>query len=80
MRGWPGSALQRPGGGTGGPLLWQCAGKEEGESAISSFQRQAVMDYGSSQNSEEVVMGTYQVAVGTSQESREAVGFQLIQP
>jgi len=41
--------------------------KEEGDSAILSSQRQAVMDCGHSPNGEEVVMGTSQVVVGTSQ-------------
>jgi len=52
--------------------------KEEGDSAIPSSQRQAMMDHGHSPNSEEVVMGTSQVVVGTSQKSGEAVGCQPI--
>jgi len=54
--------------------------KEEGDSAIPSSQRQAVIDRGHSPNSEEVVMDTSQVVVGTSQKGREAVGCQLIRP
>ena len=54
--------------------------KEEGDSAIPSSQRQAVMDRGHSPNGEEVVMDTSQVVVGTSQKSGEAVGCQPIQP
>jgi len=38
------------------------------------------MDRGHSPNGEEVVMGTSQVVVGTSQKSREAVGCQPIRP
>jgi len=52
--------------------------KEEGDSAIPSSQRQAVMDRGFSPTSEEVVGDTSQVVVGTSEESVEAVGCQLI--
>jgi len=54
--------------------------KEEGDSAIPSSQRQAVMHRGHSPNGEEVVMDTSQVVVGTSQKSGEAVGCQPIQP
>jgi len=54
--------------------------KEQGDSAILSSQRQAVMDCGPSQNGEEVVMDTSQVVVGTSQESGEAVGCQPPRP
>jgi len=52
--------------------------KEEGDSAIPSSQRQAVMDHGHSPNGEEVVMGTNPVVVGTSQKCRQAVGCQPI--
>jgi len=52
--------------------------KEEGDIAIPCTQRQVVMDRGHSPNGEEVVMGTSQVVVGTSQISGEAVGFQPI--
>jgi len=38
------------------------------------------MGRGHTPNSEEVVMDTSQVVVGTSQKSGEAVGFQAIQP
>jgi len=38
------------------------------------------MDRGHSPNSEDVVMGTSPVVVGTSQKSGEAVGCQPIQP
>jgi len=48
--------------------------KEEGDSAIPSSQRQALMDCGHIPDGEEVVMDTSQVVVGTSQKSREAVG------
>jgi len=41
--------------------------KEEGDSAIPSCQKQAVMDLGHSPNGKEVVMDTSQVVVGTSQ-------------
>jgi len=44
---------------------------EEGDSAILTSQRQAVMDYGHSPNGEEVVMDTSQVVVGTV---RPAIG------
>jgi len=54
--------------------------KEEGDSAILSSQRQAVMDRGHSPNSEEVVMDTRQVVVGTRQRGGEAVGCQPIRP
>jgi len=54
--------------------------KEEGDSAIPSSQRQAVMDGGHSPNGEEVVMDTSQVVVRTSQEGEEAVGCQPILP
>jgi len=39
-----------------------------------------VRDRGRSLNGEEVVMDTSQVVVGTSQESKEAVGGQPIKP
>jgi len=39
-----------------------------------------VRDRGPSPNGEEVVMDTSQVVVGTSQESKEAVGCQTMQP
>jgi len=52
--------------------------KEEGDSAIPSSQKQAVMDRSHSPNGEEVVMDTSQVVVSTSQEGEEAVGCQLI--
>jgi len=52
--------------------------KEEGDSAIPSSQRQAVIDPGHSPNGEEVLVGTSQVVVGTSQKSQEAVGCQPI--
>jgi len=54
--------------------------KEEGDSAIPSSQRQAVMDRGHSPNGEEVVMDTSQVVVGTSQRDGEAVACQRIRP
>jgi len=54
--------------------------KEEGDSAIPSSQRQAVIDCGQSPNGEEVVMGTSPVVVGTSQKGGEAVGCRPIQP
>ena len=54
--------------------------KEEGDSAIPSSQRQAVMDRGHSPHGEEVVMDTRQVVVGTSQKGEEAVGCQPIRP
>ena len=54
--------------------------KEEGDSAISSSQRQAAMDGGQIPEGEEVVIDTRQVVVGTSQESVEAVGCQPIRP
>jgi len=54
--------------------------KQGGDSAIPSSQRQAVMDCGHSPNGEEVVMGTSQVVVGTSQKRREAVRCQPIRP
>jgi len=38
------------------------------------------MDRGLSPNSEEVVMDTSQVVVGTSQKGKEAVGCQPIRP
>jgi len=38
------------------------------------------MDRGLSQNSEEAVMDTSQVVVGTSQKGEEAVGCQPIRP
>jgi len=54
--------------------------KEEGDSAIPSSQRQAVMDRGQSPEGKEVVMDTSQVVVGTSQKGEEAVGCQPIRP
>jgi len=54
--------------------------KKEGDSAIPSSQRQAVMDRGHSPNGEEVVMDTSPVVVGTSQAGEEAVGCQPIRP
>jgi len=54
--------------------------KEEGDSAIPSSQRQAVMDSRHSPNGEEVVMDTSPVVVDTSQKSGEAVGCQPIRP
>jgi len=54
--------------------------KEEGDSAIPSSQRQAVMDCDHSPNGEEVVVDTSQVVVGTSQEGEIAVGCQPIRP
>ena len=62
------------------PAVWQNTQKEEGNSAIPSSQRHAVMDRGLSQNSEEAVMDTSQVVVGTSQKGEEAVGCQPIRP
>jgi len=52
--------------------------KEEGDSAIPSSQRQAVMDRWHSPNAEEVVMNTSQVVVGTCQKGGDAVGCQPI--
>jgi len=54
--------------------------KEEGDSAIPSSRRQAVMDRGQSPNGEEVVIDTSQVVVGTSQKVEEAVGCQPMRP
>jgi len=54
--------------------------KEEGDSAIPSSQRQALMDRGHSPNDEEVVVDTSEVVVGTSQKREEAVGCQPIRP
>jgi len=54
--------------------------KEEGDTAIPSSQRQAVMDRGHSPNGKEVGMDTSQVVVGTSQKGKEAVGCQPIRP
>jgi len=54
--------------------------KEEGDSAIPSSQREAVMDRGHSPNGDEVVMDTSQVVVGINQKSGEAVGCQPIRP
>jgi len=54
--------------------------KEEGDSAIPSSHSPAVMDRGQRKNSEEVVMDTTQVVVGTSQKSGKAVGCQPIRP
>ena len=48
--------------------------KEEGDSAIPSCHRQAVMDHGHSLKGEEVVMDTSQVVVGTSQKGEVAGG------
>jgi len=50
-----------------GPTVLASPQKEEADSAIPSSQRQAVMDRGHSPKGEEVVMGTSQVVVGTSQ-------------
>jgi len=47
---------------------------------MPSSQRQAVMDRGHRPNSEEVVMDTSQVVVGTSQKGGEAVACQPIRP
>jgi len=63
-----------------GQLCWQNTRKAEGDRAIQSSQRQAVIDCGHSPNGEEVVMDTSQVVVGTSLKSGEAVGCQPIQP
>jgi len=52
--------------------------KQEGDSAIPSSQRQAVMDRGHSLNGEEVVVDTSQVVVSTSQKGGVAVGCQPI--
>jgi len=59
-------------------LFWQYPEKEEGDSAIPSSQRQAVRDRGHGPNSEEVVVDTCQVVVGTRQKGEEAVGYQPI--
>jgi len=53
--------------------------KEEGDSAIPSSQRQAVMDRGHSPHGEEVVVDTSQVVVGTSQKG-DAAGWKPIRP
>jgi len=63
-----------------GPTVLASPQKEEGDSTIPSSQRQAVMAHGHSPKSEEVVMGTSQVVVGTSQKSGEAEGCQPIRP
>jgi len=60
------------------PTVLASPSKEEGGSGIPSSQRQAVMDRGHSPNSEEVVIDTSQVVVGTSQESGGALGCQPI--
>ena len=67
-------------GWLGCPLFWQYPEKEEGDSAISSSQRQAVRDRGHGPNGEEVVVDTGQVVVGTSRKCEEAVGCQPIRP
>ena len=54
--------------------------KAEEDSAIPSSQRRAAMDRGHSPDSEEAVMDTSQVVVGTSQNSKEAVGCQPSRP
>jgi len=58
--------------------VWQNTRKVEGDSAIPSSQRQAVMDHGQSLEGEEVVMDTSQVVVGTSPKGEEAVGCRPI--
>jgi len=70
--------LKRNLGGPYPPAVWQNAQKEEGDSAIPSSQRNAMMDLGLSPNGGEVVMDTSQVVVGTSQKGEEAVGCQPI--
>jgi len=70
--------LKRNLGGPYVPAGWQNAQKEEGDSAIPSSQRHAVMDCGLRPNGEEVVMDTSQVVVGTSQKGKVAVGCQPI--
>jgi len=63
-----------------GPLCLQPQ-KAEGDSAIPSSQRQTPMDRGlPSPECKEVVVGTSQVVVGTSQKGGEAVGYQPIRP
>ena len=62
-----------PGEARRGQLFWLHLEKEEGDSAIPSSQRQAVMDRGHSPNGEAVVMDT-------SQKGEEAVGCQPIRP
>jgi len=52
--------------------------KEERDSAIPSSHRQAMMHGAYSPNGEEVVIDTRQIVLGTSQESQEEVGCQLI--
>jgi len=69
-----------PGEGEDAIYLGRTLEKEEGDSAIPSSQRQAVMNRGHSLNGEEVVMDTSQVVVGTSQKGGEAVGCQPIRP
>jgi len=54
-----------------GQLCWQSSQTEEGDSAIPSSQRQAVMDCGHNPNGEEVVIYTSQIIVGTSQKVEE---------
>jgi len=66
-------------GGLNGPTVLSNPRKKENSTILSS-QRQAVMNRGHSSNSEEVVMDTSQVVVGTSQKSGEAVVCQPIQP
>jgi len=56
------------------PRFGRTRKKEVGNSAIPSSKRHAMMDRGLSPNSEELVMDTSQVVVGTSQEGEEAVG------
>ena len=65
---------------TGAIYFGRTLEKEAGDSAIPSPQREAGRDGGRSPNSEEVVMDTSQVVLGTSQKSGEAVGCQPIQP
>jgi len=69
-----------PGEAGRGQLCCQSPQKEEGDSAIQSSQRQAVMDSGHSPEGEEVVLDTSQVVVGTSQKGEEVVGCQPIRP
>ena len=54
-------------------MFWQSSQKPEGDSAIPSSKRHAVIHRGHSPNGEEVVKDTSQVVVDTSQESKEAV-------
>ena len=55
-------------------------GKEKGDSAIRSSQRQAAIDRGHSPEGEEVVIDTSQVVVGTMQEGEVGLGCQPIRP